>query len=124
MELHQAEDSVQLIPESVHYSGEELPQHFIRSIAICSGMVGGKDGVIVEIILGRPLFAKFLTVSKEIGMISCICFFPLFMLIFFQVNLPTLMLIFLSQMVNRFTENYLDMVVQVNLTILLVSATL
>ena len=75
MELHQAEDSVQLIPESVHYSGEELPQHFIRSIAICSGVVGGEEGVIVEIILGRPLFAKFLTVSKEIMMISCICFF-------------------------------------------------
>ena len=69
MELHQAEDSVQLIPESVHYSGEELPQHFIRSIAICSGRVGGEDGVIVEIILGRPLFAKFLTVSAEITMI-------------------------------------------------------
>ena len=51
-------------------------------------------------------------------------FLPFFMLIFFQVNLPSLMLIFLSQMVNRFTENYLDMVVQVNLTILLVSATL
>ena len=74
MEFHQAEDSVQLIPESVHYSGEELPQHSIRGIAICSGVVGGEDGVIVEIILGRPIFAKFLTVSKEIMMISCICF--------------------------------------------------
>ena len=75
MELHQAEDSVQLIPESVHYSGEELPQHFIRSIAICSGVVGGEDGVIVEIILGRPLFAKFLTVSAEIN------FFPPFLIL-------------------------------------------
>ena len=34
------------------------------------------------------------------------------------------MLIFLSQMVNRFTEEYLDMVVQVNLTVMLVLATL
>ena len=41
-----------------------------------------------------------------------------------QVNLPTTMLIILSQMVNRFTEEYLDMVVQVNLTVMLVLATL
>ena len=34
------------------------------------------------------------------------------------------MLIFLSQMVNRFTEEYLDMVIQVNLTVMLVLATL
>ena len=34
------------------------------------------------------------------------------------------MLIILSQMVNRFTEEYLDMVVQVNLTVMLVLATL
>ena len=30
MQFHQAENSVQLVPESVHYSGHELPQHFIR----------------------------------------------------------------------------------------------
>ena len=63
-----------------------------------------------------------------------------------QVNLPTAMLIFLSQMVNRstgklkkklkkierekkknpcrFTEKYLDMVIEVNLTVMLVVATL
>ena len=34
------------------------------------------------------------------------------------------MLIFLSQMVNRFTEQYLDMVIEVNLTVMLVLATL
>ena len=41
-----------------------------------------------------------------------------------QVNLPTAMLIFLSQIVNRFTEEFLDMVIQVNLTVMLVLATL
>ena len=40
------------------------------------------------------------------------------------MNLPTAMLIWLSQMVNRFTEEYLDMVIQVNLTVMLVLATL
>ena len=64
MELHQAEDSIQLVPESVHYTGHELPQHFIRNITMCTATVGGKEGIIVEIILGRPLSAKFLTVIK------------------------------------------------------------
>ena len=41
-----------------------------------------------------------------------------------QVNLPTAMLIFLSQIVNRFTEEFLDMVIQFNLTVMLVLATL
>ena len=64
MEMYQDEDSIQLVPESVHYSGHELSQHFIRNITMCTGNVGGKEGIIVEIILGRPIFAKFLTVNK------------------------------------------------------------
>ena len=42
----------------------------------------------------------------------------------FQVNLPTAMLIFLCGIVNRFKEKYLDMVIQVKLTVMLVLATL
>ena len=41
-----------------------------------------------------------------------------------QVNLPTAMLIFLCGIVNRFKEKYLDMVIQVKLTVMLVLATL
>ena len=42
----------------------------------------------------------------------------------FQVNLPTAMLISLCGIVNRFKEKYLDMVIQVKLTVMLVLATL
>ena len=63
MEFLQAEDTVRLLPESVEYSGGELPQHFIRNITMCSEMLNGKEGVIVEIIFGRPLSSKFLTVK-------------------------------------------------------------
>ena len=38
------------------------------------------------------------------------------MSLFDQVTLPTCMLMFLSQMINTFTEQYITMVVQVNLT--------
>ena len=62
MEFLQAENSVRLIPEAVDYLGHKLPQHFIRSIAMCSANINGKEGVIVEVILGRPIFSKFLTV--------------------------------------------------------------
>ena len=63
MEFYQAENTVRVLPESVQYSGHLLPQHFIRNITICSALLNGKEGVIVEIMLGRPLSAKFLTVK-------------------------------------------------------------
>ena len=40
------------------------------------------------------------------------------------MTLPTAMLIFVSHMVNRFTDQYFDMVIQVHLTAMLVLATL
>ena len=46
------------------------------------------------------------------------------MSLFDQVTLPTCMLMFLSQMINTFTDQYITMVVQVNLTVLLVLSTL
>ena len=40
------------------------------------------------------------------------------------MTLPTGMLMFLSQMINMFTDQFLTMVIQVNLTVILVLATL
>ena len=65
MEFYQQEDSIRLIPESVRYSGGELPQHFLRNITMCSTMIDGRKGVLVEIILGRPIFSSFLTVKPS-----------------------------------------------------------
>ena len=64
MEFLQQEDSVQPVPQTVAFSGSDLPQHFLRKIAMCSTTIDGKRGVIVEIILGRPIFSSFLTVSS------------------------------------------------------------
>ena len=60
-----------------------------------------RPGINEEVTLGRPLFGTFLS---------------LFM--------PTGILLILSQMVRVFYRDYLDMVIQVNLTLLLVLATL
>ena len=63
MEFLQQENSVRLVPQTVVFSGSDLPQHFLRKIAMCSTMIDGKQGITVEIILGRPIFSSFLTVN-------------------------------------------------------------
>ena len=62
MEFLQQDDSVILVPDKVKYSGGDLPKHFIRNLTICSFSKDGQQGVIVEIVLGRPIFSSFLTV--------------------------------------------------------------
>ena len=102
LQMYQNEDSITLNPISVNYSGpKELSQHTVKSVHICSMAIKSKSGVIVEVILGRPLFGTVLT-----------------------VYMPTGILLMLSQMVRVFNRDYLDMVIEVNLTLLLVLATL
>ena len=102
MQFRNDQDSVDLLPAEVSYSGPmELPQHIVREIKICSAVILGDQGVIVEIILTRPLFSSFITTT-----------------------LPTGILLIISQMAATFSKEYLDMVIQVNLTVLLVLATL
>ena len=67
MQFLQAEDSVHFLPESVEYLGHPLPRHFIRNFTICSAMINGKEGILVEITFGRPILAKFLTVRFSLS---------------------------------------------------------
>ena len=70
MEFLQQEDSIRPVPESVIFSGSDLPQHFLRDVAMCSTTIDGKEGVIVEIILGRPIFSTFLTVNSFVSSVQ------------------------------------------------------
>ena len=102
MEMHSSKSSVKIIPSSVKYLGpKELTQHSVKSVTICSTTVEGKSGIIVEVVLGRPLFGTVLTVF-----------------------MPTCILLLLSQMVRVFGQDHLEMIIDVNLTLLLVLATL
>ena len=102
VEMYHTEDSITINPISINYSGPtELTQHFVKSVHICSVEIRNRPGAIVEVTLGRPLFGSILTVF-----------------------MPTFILIILSQMVGVFQRDYLDMVIGVNLTLLLVLATL
>ena len=102
MQFRSNYESIDFLPVKATYSGpKELPQHYVHTINICSATIEGDQGIIVEIVLGRPIFSSFLTTT-----------------------LPTVMLITISQLATSFSGEYLDMVIQVNLTVLLVLATL
>ena len=102
MEIFQSESSITLFPTSVTYLGpQELTQHIVKDVSICQATIRGRSGVIVQVILGRPLFGTILTVF-----------------------MPTTILLVLSQMVRVFGQDHLEMVIEVNLTLLLVLATL
>ena len=95
-------ETLNFVPSDVAYLGPlELQQHFVKDVKMCSKIILGDQKVIVEVILGRPVFSSFMTTT-----------------------LPTGMLILISQMATAFSENFLDMVIEVNLTVLLVLATL
>ena len=102
MEILSGLSSLTLRPISVNYSGPtNLPQHFVKGFTICPFTFRDKSGVIVEVFLGRPLFGTVLSVF-----------------------MPTVIFLILSQMVRVFGKNHLEMVIEVNLTLLLVLATL
>ena len=90
----------------VAYSGQrKLPQHIVKAVTICPYNAlqynTSKSGVIVIFILERPLFGTNLSVF-----------------------MPTSILLILSQMVRVFGKDHLEMAIEVNLTLLLVLATL
>ena len=102
MQFRNQYESIDLVPSNVTYAGpKDLVQNYVHDIKICYATIKGDQGIIVEIILGRPIFSSFLTTT-----------------------LPTVMLIIISQLATSFSGEYMDMVIQVNLTVLLVLATL
>ena len=97
-------DLVKLVPGNLTYSGPKvLAQYFVHNSWICSSKLlsSGQPGLKVIMTLGRPLIGSVLT-----------------------VYIPTSILIVLAHMSNVFADNHLDMVVNVNLTALLVLASL
>ena len=102
MEIYSSLSSITIIPASVEYFGpKELTLHRVKGVTMCPATIKGKSGFVVEVVLGRPLFGTILTVF-----------------------MPTCILLVLSQMVRVFGQEHLEMIINVNLTLLLVLATL
>ena len=102
MQMVVFDKKIHLIPLSVNYTGpKQLSQHFIKDVRMCSMDIPRGSGILVEVILSRPVFGTILTVF-----------------------LPTSLLIILSQVVQIFSKHHIELVIEVNLTILLVLVTM
>ena len=89
-------------PAQLKYSKDiSLAQYTLEKIKMCRLSFQGERGFIVEVTLSRPIISNILTVF-----------------------IPTTTLLAISFIARFFAEDYIDMVIQVNLTILLVLATL
>ena len=86
---------------SAVYTGDhDLGKYYFRSIKFCSFNKYGRNGAYIDLSFKRPLTGHFMT-------------------IFF----PTGMLLMISQMSTTFNETFLEMVIEVNTTLLLVLTT-
>ena len=95
-------DLVDVNPGDILYAGPKaLSQYVVKNTRMCRAVIGSVEGVVVDITLGRPLISNILTVF-----------------------IPTVILLVINHMTKVYEKLYLDMVIQVNLTVLLVLATL
>ena len=84
-----------------HNRNISLDRYTLSRIRMCKSTILNMRAIVVEVTLGRPIISTFLTVF-----------------------VPTMLLLIISFTARFFAEDYIDMVIQVNLTILLVLATM
>ena len=103
LHMHQSDDSVLLEPGFIEYLGPlDLQTHQVHNAFLCTTKSARKNLVLkAGITIDRPLFSTIL-----------------------NLFLPTSILLVLSQMARLFHENHLEMVIEINLTLLLVLSTL
>ena len=102
MEFFSYMDRVDLHPTHLqHNSKIYLDRYTLSRIRMCKSTVNNKSAIVAEVTLGRPIIN-----------------------ILFTVFVPTILLVIISFAARFFAEDYIDMVIQVNLTILLVLATM
>ena len=102
MEMLSAKHRTEYQPMDLkHNPNISLSRYTLSRIRMCKSVIGNNKAIIVELTFGRPIINNLLTVF-----------------------VPTLLLVIISFTARFFAEDYMDMVVQVNLTILLVLATM
>ena len=102
MEFLEGSNFLYLEPSKLAYNRNiSLNRHFVREVKMCRTLVGKKQAIVVNISIGRPLISNVLTVF-----------------------IPTSILMVISNVAGVFEKLYTDMVIEVNLTVLLVQATL
>ena len=102
MEIISEKSSTDIHPSSLDYDPNiSLDRYTLTSIRMCKSEIKDKKAIIVEVTLGRPIVNNLLTVF-----------------------VPTMLLVIISFTARRFAEEYIDMVIQVNVTVMLALATM
>ena len=86
---------------NIEYTGSsDIGRYYFRQMHNCQADKNGRYGMFIDIIISRPLTSNSLTIF-----------------------LPTAMLLLISQMITTYSNSYLEMVIEVNATLLLVLTT-
>ena len=94
-------NNIEMRAKNIEYSGStDLGKYFLQKMQYCQVDKNGRTGLFLDFIISRPLTSHCLTVF-----------------------LPTGMLLLISQMVTTFNTSYLEMVIEVNATLLRVLTT-
>ena len=102
MEMVSREDNTEYHPVNLFYNPEiALNSYTLTKIKMCRTRLLDKEAIVTEVTMGRPIMNNF-----------------------FTVLIPTILLLVISFTARAFAKSYMDMVIQVNLTILLVLATM
>ena len=92
---------IKMRPINIIYTGSyDLGKYYFRQMDYCTIDKKGRSGLFTDFIISRPLTSNCLTLF-----------------------LPTGMLLLISQIVTTFNNTYLEMVIEVNATLLLVLTT-
>ena len=91
-----------LHPANLQYNHNiSLDRYTLARVRMCKSTIDERKAIIVEIIFGRPIVNNLLTVF-----------------------VPTMLLVIISFTARVFAEEYIDMVIQVNVTVMLALATM
>ena len=94
--------AAELNPVVLQYNHNiSLDRYTLSSIRMCKSAINDLKAIVVEVTLGRPIVNNLLTVF-----------------------VPTMLLVIISFTARLFAEEYIDMVIQVNVTVMLALATM
>ena len=102
MLFRSVKSSTNIHPSNLQYNRNiSLDRYTLTRICMCKSIINDKKAIIVEVTFGRPIVNNLLTVF-----------------------VPTMLLVIISFTARVFAEEYIDMVIQVNVTVMLALATM
>ena len=102
MEMVSRQGKTEFHPVDLFHNPEiSLTSYTLTKIKMCRSRLLEKEAIVTEVALGRTIMSNLLTVF-----------------------IPTTLLLVISLTARTFTGDYMDMVIQVNLTILVILATM